>query len=210
MIKWPIETALGSGLFDRVFVSTDDPSIAGIASGAGAEVPFTRRGVLSDDFTATMPVIADAIDLLEVPVDPVHAVCCIYPTTPLLQADDISRALALWSSSELAFTFAACRVDQPIFRAFTKSAGGSAELLFPENVNRRTQDLPEVYVDAGQFYVGSTLAWTSHESLIGTNTNFIEIPASRALDIDTEKDWERAEQTARLLPRAKPAGEPRP
>jgi N-acylneuraminate cytidylyltransferase len=202
MIEWAIETALGSELFDRVIVSTDDSRIAEIAMASGAEVPFTRSEALSDDATSTMPVVADAIDLLDLPVDSAHAVCCIYPTTPLLEAADLERALTLWSSSEVAFTFAAYRVELPILRAFTKGPRGRAELLFAENANRRTQDLPEVYLDAGQFYFGSTLAWTSYESLIGANSNFIEIPSIRAIDIDTEDDWQQAEEAARHLDRA--------
>ena len=39
MIAWPIETALASGIFDHVYVSTEDAEIAEIAKEHGAEVP---------------------------------------------------------------------------------------------------------------------------------------------------------------------------
>lgn len=61
MIAWSIEAAKESGLFDRVVVSTDDPEIAEIAKSYGAEVPFLRTPELADDFTGTIPVVADAI-----------------------------------------------------------------------------------------------------------------------------------------------------
>ena len=42
IIAYSIETALKSGLFDHVIVTTDDPAIAEVAREHGAEVPFVR------------------------------------------------------------------------------------------------------------------------------------------------------------------------
>src|SRR5436305_466214 len=56
MIAWPIATALESGLFDEVIVSTDDDEVAAIASNAGAPVPFVRPAELSDDHAGTLEV----------------------------------------------------------------------------------------------------------------------------------------------------------
>lgn len=42
LISYAIKAALGSGIFDRVVVSTDDEDIAAIAKEYGAEVPFLR------------------------------------------------------------------------------------------------------------------------------------------------------------------------
>ena len=40
MIAWTIKAALTSGLFDGVYVNTDDEEIADIAKSFGADVPF--------------------------------------------------------------------------------------------------------------------------------------------------------------------------
>ena len=42
IISYSITTAINSGLFDRVIVSTDNNSIAEIANEYGAETPFLR------------------------------------------------------------------------------------------------------------------------------------------------------------------------
>ena len=59
-IAHSIGLALGSNLFERVIVSTEDEEIASIAAYYGAEVPFTRSTDLSDDFSTTVDVISDA------------------------------------------------------------------------------------------------------------------------------------------------------
>jgi N-acylneuraminate cytidylyltransferase len=54
IISYPIKTAIESGCFDRVIVSTDDKEIAGIAEQHGAEVPFLRPVSLAGDFVPTI------------------------------------------------------------------------------------------------------------------------------------------------------------
>lgn len=54
MIVRSIRTALESGLFEMVAVSTDDEDIADVARANGAEVPFMRPADLADDFTGTL------------------------------------------------------------------------------------------------------------------------------------------------------------
>ena len=63
MVAWTIEAALQSGSFDRVLLSTDDPTIADIGRLHGAEVPFLRQ-TAADDMTpsseATLAALAQA------------------------------------------------------------------------------------------------------------------------------------------------------
>ena len=61
MIAWSIEAAKASACFNSIIVSTDDLEIAEVAQKFGAKVPFVRPAHLSDDHTATIPVISHAI-----------------------------------------------------------------------------------------------------------------------------------------------------
>ena len=65
MIDYAITAAKDSGLFDGIYVSTDCEQIADVARACGAEVPFLREAVLSDDCTGTLPVILSGIDFPE-------------------------------------------------------------------------------------------------------------------------------------------------
>ncbi len=196
MIEWPIRLAIASGLYDRVVVSTDDAEITSIALAAGAEVPFRRPADLADDDTPTIPVITHAIHALGLDIHPDTVVCCIYPTTPLLTRDDLELAHEMLSQSHFAFVFAGYRPHLPIQRAFTLGDDRCVQPVLPDYISSRTQDLPHTFLDAGQFYVGSTQAWISAQTIINHHATIVEIPIDRAIDIDTEAEWETAELRA--------------
>ena len=56
LIHYAIEIAREARRVDRCIVSTDDPDIAEVARGCGAEVPFMRPGIHSQDDTPDLPV----------------------------------------------------------------------------------------------------------------------------------------------------------
>ena len=89
MIARSIRTALDSGLFDQVVVSTDDEEIAEQAQAHGAQVPFLRPAELADDFTGTAAVIVHALQQLP----HFDFACCVYATAPLLQARFLRQGL---------------------------------------------------------------------------------------------------------------------
>ena len=67
MIAYAITAAKESDLFNHIVVSTDDEEIAKIARKWGAEFPFVRPAELTNDYTATVPVIAHAIEGCRMP-----------------------------------------------------------------------------------------------------------------------------------------------
>ena len=60
LIAYTIESALASGAFDRLILSTDDDEAARIAEGLGCEVPFVRPAALCADDTPHLPVMEHA------------------------------------------------------------------------------------------------------------------------------------------------------
>ena len=82
IIAWPISIAKESGLFEHILVSTDDKEIAEVASHYGAEVPFERPDVLSDDYVGTAQVISHSAKWMVEHDWNVEAICCIYATLP--------------------------------------------------------------------------------------------------------------------------------
>ena len=67
----------------------------------------------------------------------------------------------------------------------------------------RSQDLPEAYHDAGQFYWGNAKSWLEKKRIFGFNSKIIKIPNWRAQDIDTLDDWHRAELIYKILNESK-------
>jgi len=196
MIAWSIEAAKKSGIFDRIIVSTDDEEIASIAREWGAEVPFIRPAELSEDLTATIPVISHAIQWLLEQGEDLDAICCLYATAPFVEATDISKGYAELTTGDWAYTFSVTDFSAPIFRSFQLSASGGVEMFYPEHFNTRSQDLPEAYHDAGQFYWGRKESWLQGKIFFSNQSKPIIIPRWRVQDIDTPSDWQRAEQIA--------------
>lgn len=198
MIAYSIECALGSGLFERVIVSTDDNEIAQVAREYGADVPFVRPPELSDDYTGTTDVVAHAVQFLQ-RAHSLTAVCCIYATAPFIDRDDLARGCSLLESGDWQYVFSATTFAFPIFRSFRVTATHAVQMFFPEHFHTRSQDLPEAMHDAGQFYWGRPQAWLERRRIFDEGSTIVAIPRWRTQDIDTAEDWHRAEALARAL-----------
>jgi N-acylneuraminate cytidylyltransferase len=190
MIARSIRTALESGLFAQVVVSTDDEEVAQVAREHGAQVPFLRPAALADDFTGTAAVIVHALQQLPA----FEYACCIYATAPLLQATYLRQGLELLEQHpDKSYAFSVCNFGFPVQRALTLDGQGALSALYPEFRNTRSQDLPEAFQDAGQFYWGRSKAWLRGEVLYSPASLPVILPRHLVQDIDTVEDWKRAE-----------------
>ncbi len=195
IIAYSIELAIQSGLFDTVVVSTDDKEIALIAKQYGAEVPFYRPEPLADKYTGTNEVITHVIKKLKQQGDEYDYVSCIYATAPLLENIFLKQGLEeLINDVNKKFSFGVTKFDYPVQRSFTIDSDALISMLQPETLNTRSQYLPSVYHDAGQFY------WSKAEDYLQNKVNYFSrtsipviIPKYLVQDIDDEDDWIRAE-----------------
>jgi pseudaminic acid cytidylyltransferase len=199
LISYSITAAKRSGVFDRIIVSTDSDEIAETAKKFGAEVPFVRPGELSDDHTATVPVVLHALDwLIENRYD-VRALCCIYPTAPFIRAEDLKRGYRMLCEKSAASAFSVTTFAYPIFRALKINQNGRVRMIQPEYMNARSQDLPEAYHDAGQFYWADPARLQETISFMSEDALPVIIPRYLVQDIDTQEDWITAEHMFRSL-----------
>ena len=199
MIAWPIEAAQRSGLFAHILVSTDDEEIADVARQYGAEVPFLRPSCLADDYTHAHKAARHMLEWALHEWNDIPFFAHIYPTSPLLLAEDIKDGYTLMQAGKK-FAYTAQQLSFPIYQVVILNEEGEICPLFPAaKAALRSQDMPQAYIDAGQLYWFETQAFLEYELSIPHNTALIPIPAERAVDIDTEEDWEQAEKMARLL-----------
>ena len=198
VMAYSIQAAISSGVFERIVVSTDCPKTAELAESCGAEVPFVRPAELADDLTPTIPVIAHALEFFSAADVTFDHVCCIYASAPFVLAADLVAGLQkMVANPQADFLIPITTFAFPIFRAL-KSEQGNIKMFWPEHEQTRSQDLPEAYHDAGQFYWGRSKAWTGQTGLYSANTIAMSIPRHRVQDLDTLEDWERAEKMYQL------------
>ena len=96
IISYSIKTAQASGLFEHIWVSTDNQQIADVAFGHGACVLW-RPTKLAHDVVGTQEVASHVISMFNSSIT--HA-CCIYPTAPLMTKDDLIAGMALLRNNE--------------------------------------------------------------------------------------------------------------
>ena len=194
IISYSIKAAQAVDLFDRIIVSTDSEEIAEVAKTCGAEVPFIRPAELADDFTGTVPVLIHALNWLSEHDSAVDYFCCIYPTAPFIQPEHIIEGFNLLKIRNATTAFSVTTFSYPIFRALKIGEDDRVEMFWPEHENSRSNDLPEAYHDAGQFYWGNTKRFLTEKKLFSSDSVPVILPRYLVQDIDTLEDWETAEK----------------
>jgi len=200
MLAWSLDASLRSGLFDAVLVSTDDDEIAEIARSLGAIVPFRRPAALSGDHVPTIPVVRHAVEWWVEHHGSLDAACCVYPTAPFLQPEDLVKGYqALRGDDMIDYAISVTSFEFPIFRAVKRAHDGRLSMFWPENEKVRSQDLPEAWHDAAMFYWGRPKAWQNSDRFFTEKSVGIPIPRRRVQDIDTPEDWAQAEAMAQAI-----------
>ena len=192
IIAYTIEALQQSGVVDRIWVSTDDEEIAEVAKSFGAEIPFLRPVKLSTDSATTLPVIVHAVKEMISRNLKAEYICCAYPTAPLVKSTKINEALELLNNHS-GYVMPAVKFSYPIWRSFTVDNNNQINLIYPEKIKERSQDLPSVWHDAGQFYWASKEVWLQSVPMIEKHSKIVELPSWQVIDIDEEEDWQRAE-----------------
>lgn len=192
IIKYSIEAALKAGIFDEIMVSTDDKEVALIAKDSGAEVPFFRSEKNSGDNATTADVLEEVLSEYKKNGEEYDYVCCLYPTAPFITPDQLVKAINLLEITGSDSVLPVTRFSFPIQRAL-KIEDNFVKMIWPENLNVRSQDLLSTYHDCGQFYVLNVGSFLAQKKIyMEKNVPFI-IPESGVQDIDNEEDWRLAE-----------------
>lgn len=202
IIAYSIETALKSKLFDEVMVSTDDDEIAAVAIQYGANVPFMRSDAAANDFATTMDVLKEVENKYRDNFNKeFDHICCIYATAPLIHVEHLIRGYEILINNAVSSVYPITAFGYPVWRGVKLNREGKTEMVWPEYMNARSQDLEKVYHDAGQWY------WYDPKKVSGSlftdNTSSIILPEEEVQDIDTLNDWKLAEIKYELLQNSK-------
>lgn len=202
MLHHAIERARESGVFDEIVVSTESEDIATCAHLAGIATVIKRPANLADDVATTAQVMKHAVEELEHAALHTDLVCCLYPCTPLVKDEDLDRGIRiLLSDPGHAYAMPVARYRPAVQRSLRLTKNRTVIVDWPEFACIRTQDLGVHYYDPGQWYWGRADAWRREIQIYGQWTAAVEIPRTRAVDIDDEEDWQIAEALYAYAPR---------
>lgn len=199
IIAWAIKTAIKSKCFDKIIVSTDDKKIAKIAKKYSAETPFLRPKNLSTDYASILSVVKHSIkEMIKINYKP-NIVCCLLATTPLLNYKDLQRGVRLLKNKKKKrFVFTIKSYPYPIQRALKINKKKHISMINSKEWYKRSQDLPETYHDAGQFYLGRAESFLTYNKIFTKNSMPIILKRFSTIDIDNLDDWKEAELFFRL------------
>lgn len=194
LIAYSIEVA-GTVAPDRdlIILSTDDAEIARVAREWGLDVPYMRPDSLAGDTTGTREVLLHAMDWADSRGINYDCVLLLQPTSPLRTADDVRKALDLYSPDIDMVVSVVESAANPYYDCFETTPDGFLHISKGDGSLTRRQDAPDAWQYNGAIYV------INPESLrrmpMGAFPRRIPMIMKRenSIDLDTPLDWTIAE-----------------
>ncbi|MBC5832146.1 pseudaminic acid cytidylyltransferase [Vibrio metschnikovii] len=192
IIAYSIETAMRSGCFDRVMVSTDDQEIADVAKAYGAEVPPLRSEKSSTDHATLHDVVAEVLDSFKDEFS-LKNIALILPTSPLLSINTVQAVMGSLDGDEYDSALTVVEYETSPDKALSLSSTGS---IIRQNISllvKRSQDHQIFYHDAGQIYAFRADEVLERKTLTGDKCKAVILDRMHCQDIDVPSDWAIAE-----------------
>jgi len=196
VIAYTIEAAIDSRLFDRIMVSTEDPEIGEVSKKYGAEL--LRRPIeLATDTATAADACLHALDCEAQRGKVYDILCCLYATAPLRRAEDIINTVGLVLSRKCDFAMAVTKYHYPPHQAMIMNESGFMEPMWSDLVSKRSQDVPEMFIDNGSTYVSWIPEFIKLKTFRGPKLKGYLMPRDRSVDIDIGEDLELAKYFAK-------------
>ena len=191
------EAAKGSGVVDRVILSTDSVEIAKCGQSLGIEVPFLRPPELAKDETPMVDVIRHMIEFLRKTNEVPDAIMLLQPTAPLRQPEHLRAAAELLVPEEVDSVVSVTEIPQHYAPHFLMriTPDGHLKHFLPEGAAiKRRQDAPRAYSRNGTVYLFRVSSFEKYQDIYGSKSVPLLIPDEETINLDTMEDWDRAER----------------
>ncbi len=196
LIAHAIEAACNCKSIDRVVVSTEDEEIARVAEEFGAEIPFMRPMDLARDDSPEWLAWQHAIRTFEQTcAKRVGTFVSIPATSPLRGVEDVEHCIQTFKNGDADVVFTVRPSDRnPYFNMVVLDDQKHARLVIPpQGKVFRRQDAPRVYDITTVAYVARPEFILTSNGIFEGRVLAVEVPSERAVDIDTELDFQFAE-----------------
>lgn len=193
MVAWTIEAAIKSNKYDRILVSTDVPAIAKIGLEFGAEVPFLRNTAADDLSTSSEATLSALYQAEQHWNEKYEYVTQLMPNCPLRNEADIIDAVDNFLDTEPSSQISCFRFGwMNPWWAVELNENMMPVQLFPDALQKRSQDLPVLYCPTGAIWITKANSLKKNNSFYSPGHIFFEMSWLSALDIDDVHDFEMA------------------
>lgn len=210
MIAYSIASAIESGMFERIVVSTDSDHYANVASYYGAEVPFMRPRDFAQDESCDIEWVSHALRELHESGQEFEIFAILRPTSPLRTASTIRRAFVEFLSCE---SYDSLRAVEPCSQHPGKMWRVFGDLLIPvlpvqpsgvDWFSSPTQTLPKVWVQNASLEIAYTRCVTELQSISGNRIRAFKTEGVEGFDLNSERDLLELRELVRLRPELLP------
>ena len=193
LIAYAIETAVETGVFDTVHVSTDSEEYADIAKKYGADVPFLRSEGMSSDTASSWDAVKEVIENYKKIGREFENVVLLQPTSPLRDAEDICGAYNLFVERGAKAVVSVCEVDHSPLLSNTLSDSLSLNGFIDNKASAPRQKLSKYYRLNGAIYMVN-IDFLYEDSFLYREGSYAYVMDKRkSIDIDDAFDFELAE-----------------
>ena len=194
LVIWSIDAVKNNKYICDILVSTDNKKIADICLEAGAYLPWLRPSNLARDTTSSVDVALHALDWYESEKGAVDGLLLLQPTSPFRTKDTIQNGINLFIKHHRKSIIGVSAVNKHPLWMLKIEKDNLIPFTNKHAFNLRSQDLPEVYVPNGSFYLITPKELRIHKSFINPKTKALIMRSpAESLDIDTEWDFKIAE-----------------
>jgi N-acylneuraminate cytidylyltransferase len=174
LIRWTVDAAKESGVFERVIVSSDADAILDLCNDVER---IKRDPQLATDTTPMDEVIKDFLTQ-----QPSDLIMLLQPTSPLRTSAHIRQAASQFDGNTL---ISVCPIPSSYLKSFVE-VNGKLQPIYHTKTDRR-QDLPPLYMPNGAIYLFSSNSFHQYGGIPKNNVSpfFME----ESLDVDTELDF---------------------
>ncbi|GAA2364640.1 acylneuraminate cytidylyltransferase [Streptomyces cuspidosporus] len=223
LVARAVRECLASRRVTDVVVSTDDPGIAAVARGAGAEV-VQRPPAIAGDTATSEAAVLHALDAYEathgITAEVVLLVQCTSPFIAREDVDGVAGAV-LDDGADTALTVAPFHgfvwrdAEDGIDEGAADGAGAAGEAAdggygvnHDKSYRPRRQDRPQDLLETGAAYAMRVDGFRAERHRFFGRTALIRTDAARVLEIDDPHDLARARALAPLLDAPRPGALP--
>lgn len=193
LMAYSIETAIESGLFQEIMVSTDSEKYACIARKYGAKVPFLRSQRNSGDTASTWDTIIEIINEYGKNGIVFDSFCLLQPTSPLRTSDDIIKAYDLFKIKKAYSVVSMTELEYPIDWCGKIGADLSIDGFVGRDDISQRQTKPVYYRPNGAIYIADIQEFLKDQFLYRKRGYAYLMPKERSVDIDTEYEFNYVE-----------------
>ncbi|NRA80254.1 MAG: acylneuraminate cytidylyltransferase family protein [Pseudoalteromonas sp.] len=196
LINWSIDIAKSVPDISRIFVSTDDEEIAGVAKAAGAEI-IDRPTELASDTSAEWLSWQHAVKWVDQKYGSFEYFVSLPATSPLRGVEDIEAAInkLKTTAADICITVSPAQ-RSPFFNMVKHKNDDLVELVNNKRDIVRRQDSPEVFDITTVAYVTTPNYIQQNKGVMSGSVTSVCVPRERAIDIDTQIDFEFAQLLA--------------